>query len=98
MTTSQSRIPTHTLSDDWHIASVALHLRSENQMNLRRWLGGWTGVEIHAEDDRGKMVVVMEVQDPQSILDLIDEASEQAGVLNAALVYHEVIPMKEASL
>ncbi len=91
-----ARIPTKSLGTEWHVASVAIHTRPEALEQTVQWLTRRAGTEVHAQSHQGKLVVVTESENPQDILDLIDEAVEQPGVVNAALVYHEVIPSEEA--
>lgn len=74
-----------------HIASLIVHVQPAEQEQLKTWLLSHSGVEIHGENDQGKLVVVMETYDHQNILDLIDTVPGQEGALNAALVYHEMI-------
>lgn len=79
-----------------HIASLVVHTRPESLAELTSWLLQRPGVEIHAQNEQGKLVVVMETDKEQHILDLIDEVTRQPGALNAALVYHEMISGAEA--
>lgn len=79
-----------------HIASLVVHTRPETLSELSAWLLQRDGVEIHAQNEQGKLVVVMETDNEQNILDLIDEVAKQPGALNAALVYHEMISGSEA--
>jgi nitrate reductase NapD len=74
-----------------HVASLVIHVRPNHLSELKLWLLAQDGVEIHAESEQGKLVVVMETQEQQKILDLIDGASLRPGALNAALVYHEIL-------
>ncbi len=92
--TSQ-QIPTETLPSEWHVASIIVHTQPIALNTTRNWLEGLPGAEIHASSDQGKLVVVLESLTAQSILDVIDQASAHPGVLNAALVYHEVLPPEE---
>lgn len=91
-----ARIPTKSLGTEWHVASVAIHTRPEALDQTIQWLERRPATEVHAQSHQGKLVVVIESENPQDILDLIDDAIEQPGVVNAALVYHEVIPSEEA--
>jgi periplasmic nitrate reductase NapD len=79
-----------------HIASLVVHTRPEKMAEVKEWLLQQPNVEIHAEDDRGKLVVVTEQEQAQPILDLIDSTHELPGVANAALVYHEILTELES--
>lgn len=87
------RIPSHTLETEWHIASVVMHCQPEHLLSVKAWLGD--SAEVHAEDPQGKLVLVLETQTPQKILDFIDSAQQQPHIINAALVYHEIIASEE---
>lgn len=98
------QIPVTTLPVEWHVASVIVHTQSTALEATEQWLTGlpqhWPDgtlkcAEIHAQSDQGKLVLVLESTDAQTILDVIDRTSARPGVINAALVYHEVIPPEE---
>lgn len=74
-----------------HIAGVVVQARPETMPNIKKWLWDFPGAETQMEDTRGKLVVVLEAETEQKILDLLDGLNAQAGVFNAALVYHEVL-------
>lgn len=78
-----------------HIASIVVRVQPKNLGELKRWLQQQAGVEIHAEDAQGKLVVVTETKQEQAILDLIDSIAARPGTLNAALVYHEIISAQD---
>lgn len=78
-----------------HIASIIVHVRPDNLVNLKHWLLLQTGVEIHAENTQGKLVLVTETEQERAILDLIDKIAARPGTLNTALVYHEIISAQD---
>lgn len=90
-----SQIPVHPLEPELHIASLVVHTRPEALSLVTYWLEQQPGVEIHAASDLGKLVVVVESDNSQTVLNLIDQATEQPGVINAALVYHELVSPEE---
>lgn len=87
-------IPLHP--ESLHIASIIAHVQPAALARIQQWLEEKPGVEIHAQSDQGKLVLVMETPREQEILDLIDDITAQPGALNAALVYHEIL-QEEAS-
>ncbi|UZJ43605.1 chaperone NapD [Marinimicrobium sp. C6131] len=98
------QIPVTTLPVEWHVASVIVHTQPAALAATEKWLRElpkhWPDetlkcAEIHAQSDQGKLVLVLESTDAQAILDVIDQTSAHPGVVNAALVYHEVIPPEE---
>ncbi|NHO64438.1 chaperone NapD [Aestuariicella hydrocarbonica] len=82
-----------------HIASLIVHVRKNYLETVKQWVEAFScsdiQTEIHAESEQGKLVVVIETEDEKHILALIDTIVEQPGVLNSALVYHEIIPEDE---
>ncbi len=47
-----------------------------------------SGVEVHATDGRGKLVVTMETASEQAIVTHIDHINGIDGILSAVLIYH----------
>lgn len=78
-----------------HIASLIAHVRPEKMASLKQWIASAGQLEIHAESEQGKLVLVTESNAEQAIVQILDELRAQPGVLNAALVYHEQIALDE---
>jgi periplasmic nitrate reductase NapD len=74
-----------------HIASLLIHARPELFEAVKANLRLLEGLELHQESALGKLVVVLETEHEQQILERIEQISNLPGVLNAALVYHEVL-------
>lgn len=89
-TESLNSPPTHL-----HVASLIVHVRPEKMLQLKEWLAASSQIEIHAESVQGKLVLVTESDCEQAILRILDELRARAGVLNAALVYHEQIALDD---
>lgn len=90
-----AQIPVQSLDDNLHIASIVVHTRPDMLESVSAWLTQQAGTEIYGRDAQGKLVVVIESDDSQTVLDVIDNVQLQPGVLNAALVYHELVPPEE---
>lgn len=75
----------------FHIASVMAQVRPGCMAAVKAWLAAQPGVEVHAENAQGKLVLVVETENERSILNLLDEFAAQPGALSAALVYHEIL-------
>ncbi|MDH4656827.1 chaperone NapD [Pseudomonas sp. BN606] len=79
------------MQDSLHIASLIVHthphLLSAVKANLRRI----PDLELHQESPEGKLVVVLEARNEGQILTTLDAIQNLPGVLNAALVYHEIL-------
>ncbi|NMZ70234.1 periplasmic nitrate reductase chaperone NapD [Pseudomonas peli] len=80
-----------------HIASLLVHARPELFEAVKANLHLLDGVELHQQSPLGKLVVVLETVNEQQILERIEQISNLPGVLNAALVYHEVLSPEEAA-
>lgn len=79
------------MAETLHIASLLVHARPELFEAVKANLRLLYGVELHQQSPLGKLVVVLETANEQQILERIDQISNLPGVLNAALVYHELL-------
>lgn len=77
-----------------HIASLLIHIRPELLDAVKTNLRHLDGLELHQESPQGKLVVVLETEHERHILDRIDQINNLPGVLNAALVYHELLTLE----
>lgn len=81
-------------NDAVHIASLLVHCRPELFEAVKRNLALLPGLELHQESPEGKIVVVLEAEHESRILQTIDQIQQLPGVLNAALVYHELLTLE----
>lgn len=79
------------MNDALHIASLLVHCRPELLEAVKRNLVLLPGIELHQESAAGKLVVVLEAEHESRILDTIGHIQQMPGVLNAALIYHELL-------
>lgn len=80
-----------------HIASLLVHARPELFEAVKANLRLLEGLELHQESPLGKLVVVLETEHEQQILERIEQINNLPGVLNAALVYHELLSPEGAA-
>ena len=80
-----------------HVASLIAHCRPEYLQELKAWLIDQPGVEIPVSSPEGKLVVISESDSERAIADLMQEVGERPGVLNTAMIYHEIIEDEEGS-
>ena len=73
-----------------HISSLVVHTRPEFLAGVKEQIEKLPGAEIHAESDKGKLVVVVETQNQGYITDVIEKINNFEHVLNTALVYHQI--------
>lgn len=74
-----------------HIASLVVLARPELLDAVKANLRLLDGLELHQESAAGKLVVVLEADHEDQILQRIDQINNLPGVLNAALIYHELL-------
>ncbi|MCE5980680.1 chaperone NapD [Pseudomonas wadenswilerensis] len=74
-----------------HIASLVVHARPELLEAVKANLRLLDHLELHRQSAAGKLVVVLEASDEQQILQRIEQINSLPGVLNAALIYHELL-------
>lgn len=86
------------MEETLHIASLLVHARPELFETVKANLRLLPGLELHQESALGKLVVVIEAPNEQQILLRIEQISSFPGVLNAALVYHEILASEGETL
>ncbi|UVE18975.1 chaperone NapD [Pseudomonas sp. LS44] len=79
------------------IASLIVHTRPEHLLAIKAQLRRLPGLELHQESPLGKLVVVLEAERESQILDCLNAIQSLPGVLNANLVYHEVLDEPDAA-
>lgn len=79
------------MDDVLHIASLLVHCRPETLAALKDNLCLLPDLELHQESPAGKLVVVLEAEHESRILERLDQIQNLPGVLNAVLVYHELL-------
>lgn len=77
-----------------HIASLLVHCRPEFLDAVKANLTLLAGLELHQESPAGKIVIVLEAEHESRILDTINHIQQLPGVLNAALIYHELLNLE----
>ena len=70
-----------------NIAGVLVHARPADVETVEARLTAMTGVEVHAVNDSGRLVVTVEEKDYQLTSDRVLGLHELEGVLSAALIY-----------
>nr|MBF0682403.1 chaperone NapD [Pseudomonas sp.] len=74
-----------------HITSLLVHCRPELLPAVKANLALLPGLELHQESAAGKVVVVLETEHESQILETLDQIQNLPGVLNAAMIYHELL-------
>jgi nitrate reductase NapD len=83
-------VPSERLS--MNISSLIVDTRPEHTSLVVAQLGRWPGVEVHAATPEGKLVVTLEAAGDGELASCFDRIRGLAGVMSAALVYHQFEP------
>lgn len=73
-----------------HISSMVVLCKPDAIENAVKKIGANPLAEVHAVDESGKIIVVLETPSEQNILDGIQELEQIDGVISATLVYHQI--------
>ena len=76
-----------------HVASLVVYADPSRAMEISDALGRLPGVEVHANDGRGKLVVVLETAGDADMAAAIGRVDRTTGVICAALVYQQAEPL-----
>ena len=85
-----------------HVASLVVYVEPSRVGEIVDAIARQPGAEVHADDGRGKLVVVLETDSERKITDFLNEVSVMPGVLSANLVFHhndehDTAPFDEAA-
>ena len=80
-----------SLEGEYHISSVIVQFKQSEQCSVKRGIEELEGAEIRAaDDDQGKLVVVIEHETERGMVSIIDQLKDMSGVVNVSMVYHQV--------
>ncbi len=88
-------MPENTMPESIQIASLIVHTRPELLEAVKANLLCLPHLEVHQQSPQGKLVVVLEAEHEQNILDNLNAIQNLPGVLNAVLIYHEIVESPE---
>lgn len=71
-----------------NIAGIVVNAMPDAIQQVEQFLLQLPGVEIHAAEESGKMVVTIEAEKDYQLADMLTEIQLAQGVLSAAMVYH----------
>ena len=78
----------HESPAEHHISSLVVHALPDTADRVSEALAALGGIEIHARDPSGKLILTLETSDDATIVERLNEIHEIPGVLSAALVFH----------
>jgi len=70
------------------ISGLVVRALPDRVEDVRKQLIKLDGVEIHAIDDDGRMVITVDVANDHKAADTLMEMQKQDGVLSASLIYN----------
>ncbi|MBO3277068.1 chaperone NapD [Pseudomonas schmalbachii] len=86
------------MPDCVQIASLIVHARPEALPAVKANLQLLPNLEVHQESPLGKLVVVLEATEEAQILATLETIHNLPGVINAVLVYHEILESPDEPL
>ncbi len=78
-----------------NITGVLVRARPNQRQSVSRRLAALRGVEVHAVDEDGKMVVTVEEADGSDMSDQLIRVHNTEGVLYASLIYNHFEEMDD---
>ena len=76
-----------------HVVSLVVYADPSRVTEISDAVGRLSGTEVHANDGRGKLVVVLETEGDADMAAAIDRVDRTAGVICTALVYQQSEPL-----
>lgn len=72
-----------------NISGVLVKAYPENLHTIEQALATMSGVEVHGNNDDGRIVITVEDVSANNISDTLVEIQSVPGVLSAAMIYHQ---------
>ncbi len=72
-----------------NISGVLVKAYPENLVTIQQTLATMSGVEVHGNNDDGRIVITVEDVSANNITDTLVEIQNVPGVLSAAMIYHQ---------
>ena len=73
-----------------NISGVLVKTHPENISAVKQALTHMSGVEVHGNNEDGRIVITVEDTSASNITDTVSEIQEVRGVLSAAMIYHQL--------
>ncbi|MBE9568435.1 MAG: chaperone NapD [Proteobacteria bacterium] len=71
-----------------NISGVVVKAYPEKIISIEEVLTTMEGVEVHGNNEDGRIVVTVEQESANKVSDILVEIQQVPGVLSAAMVYH----------
>jgi len=72
-----------------NISGVLVKAYPQNLLSIEKALSTMQGVEVHGNNDDGRIVITVEDDNANNISDTLVEIQGVHGVLSASMVYHQ---------
>jgi len=72
-----------------NISGVLVKAYPENLMTIGETLASMPGVEVHGNNDDGRIVITVEDESANDITDTLVQIQDVSGVLSASMIYHQ---------
>ncbi len=76
-----------------HVVSLVVYADPSRATEISDAVGRLPGAEVHANDGRGKLVVVLETEGDAEMAAALDRVDRTAGVICTALDYQQAEPL-----
>lgn len=72
-----------------NISGVLVKAYPENLVTIEEALSSMSGVEVHGNNEDGRIVITVEDKSANNITDTLVQIQDVPGVLSAAMIYHQ---------
>ena len=72
-----------------NISGVLVKAYPENLVTIEEALATMAGVEVHGNNEDGRIVITVEDKSANNISDTLVQIQDVPGVLSAAMIYHQ---------
>ena len=72
-----------------NISGVIVKAYPEQILSIEKVLTTMDGVEVHGNNEDGRIVITVEQEGANSLSDTLVEIQDVPGVLSAAMIYHQ---------
>lgn len=79
-----------SVQTETHISSAVVHCRPEIMNKVISQINNLVDTSVQVQDDKGKLVVLLETESERSILENLSTINSFNGVLGTHLVYHQI--------
>jgi len=72
-----------------NISGVLVKAYPKNLVTIEEALSSMSGVEVHGNNEDGRIVITVEDKSANNITDTLVQIQDVPGVLSAAMIYHQ---------